>query len=91
MSYDLYLKPRNGSIDRAAFQAFFEQNPLFTIDDTGVTYENEATGTYFSFWWQEIGALDGADDEPESKYPIFFNLNFFSLSSYSFHFVCNSS
>lgn len=83
MSYDLYLKPRNGSIDRAAFHAFFEQNPLFTIDHAEVSYQNDATRTYFSFWWRETGATDGEGSEPESNYPILFNLNFFRPSTFA--------
>ncbi|WP_313927727.1 hypothetical protein [Pseudoxanthomonas sp.] len=83
MSYDLFFKPRNGSLDRAAFHAFFEQNPLFTIGDAEVAYQNDATGTYFSFGWQDIEALEGEDDGPESNYQISFNLNYFRPSTFA--------
>ncbi|PPJ43865.1 MULTISPECIES: hypothetical protein [unclassified Pseudoxanthomonas] len=82
MSYDLYFKPRNGSLDRAAFEAYFAQNPLFQVDDAEVAYQNEATGTYFSFGWQ-IGALQDEDEGAESSYPIGFNLNFFRPSTFA--------
>lgn len=83
MSYDLYFKPRNGSVDRAAFKAFFDQNPLFTVGDTEVAYQNDATGTYFHFGWQDIDAPEVEGEGPESSYQISFNLNFFRPSTFA--------
>lgn len=83
MSYDLYLKPRSGSLARAAFDAHFAENPLFEIGDTEVSYHNEATGTYFSFGWRDIDPSQTEDEEPEPTYPIWFNLNFFRPSTFA--------
>lgn len=83
MSYDLYLKPRSGSLGRAAFDAHFADNPLFDIGETEVTYQNEATGTYFAFGWQDVGSTHAEGEDPESAYPIWFNLNFFRPSTFA--------
>jgi len=83
MSYDLYLKPRSGSLDRATFQAHFEQNSLFEVSDADVAYQNQETGTYFTFGWRDIDAMRAEDEEPEPDYPIWFNLNFFRPSTFA--------
>lgn len=56
---------------------------MFTVGDTEVTYQNDATGMYFSFEWQDIEAPGGEDDGPESSYQISFNLNFFRPSTFA--------
>jgi hypothetical protein len=83
MSYDLFLKPRNGSLDRATFQAHFAQNRMFEIGDAEVAYLNEGTGTYFTFGWREIDETPTEDEEPAPGYPIWFNLNFFRPSTFA--------
>lgn len=83
MSYDLYLKPRNGRLDRLAFQAHFAKNSLFEINDAEAAYQNEDTGTYFTFGWRDVTEKQTEDDEPEPSYPIWFNLNFFRPSSFA--------
>ncbi len=83
MSYDLLLKPRSGLLDRATFQAHFAQNPLFEIGDAGVAYQNEDTGTYFTFDWHDIDAMRSEEPEPEPLFPIWFNLNFFRPSTFA--------
>lgn len=83
MSYDLYLKPRSGVLDRATFEAHFSQNRLFEVGADEVAYQNEATGTYFSFAWRDIDVEDAQGVEPEPSYPIWFNLNFFRPSTFA--------
>ncbi|MDG2519344.1 hypothetical protein [Lysobacter soli] len=83
MSYDLYLRPRNGPLGRAAFEAHFEKSALFEKDGAEVAYHNEATGTYFTFGWRDIDAMRAEGDEPEPDYPILFNINFFRPSSFA--------
>ena len=83
MSYDLFFKPRSGSLNRAAFDSHFAENPLFDIGETEVTYQNEATGTYFAFGWQDVGSTHAEGEDPESAYPIWFNLNFFRPSTFA--------
>jgi hypothetical protein len=83
MSYDLYLKSRNGTLDRATFEAHFSQNRLFEVGADEVAYQNEATGAYFSFAWRDIDVGHAQDPEPELTYPIWFNLNFFRPSTFA--------
>lgn len=87
MSYDLYLKPRQGLLSRERFLAHFESDPLFTVEGDEVVYQNEATGTYFLFSWRALepqpdGSGADADDEAAPDCPIWFNLNFFRPSTF---------
>lgn len=74
MSYDLFMKPRNGSISENEFKSYFSQNPLYEIDMPQAWYNNEDTGVYFLFEFQT-----GTDDDGDgySDYPVALNINYF--------------
>jgi hypothetical protein len=75
MSYDLYLKPRTGSIDAATVLNYFRERPKYTVEGEQAGYENDDTGVQFFF---EIN--HGEPGEPEADYPILFNLAYFRPS-----------
>jgi len=75
MSYDLYLKPRTGSIDQAAVLDYFRKRPNYTVEGEQARYDNEDTGVQFVF---EIN--HGEPDSPVAGYPVLFNLAYFRPS-----------
>lgn len=77
MSYDLYLKPSNDNFSFEDFRGFFEKRRHYQINSQQAWYENEETGAYFSFMFQE------SEPEEEEYYPIAFNLNFFRPSYFA--------
>lgn len=82
MSYDLFLYPEPGITVRA-FAAHFSGRLNYKLDDSGTRalYENENTGTYFSFEYVSPDA-DGdpedqtSDDDARSPH-VAFNMNYF--------------
>lgn len=72
MSYDLFMKPRNGEISRKQFDSYFLGRKNYTLDGSQAWYQNEVTGVYFVFEYQEQ-----ADDDNEEYFPIAFNMNYF--------------
>lgn len=71
ISYDLFLKPRNGPFSSEQFASYFQSRPNYTVEGSQAWYQNEATGVYFVFEFQE------EDDEDETYYPAAFNMNYF--------------
>jgi hypothetical protein len=69
MSYDLYLKPRAGTLGLEQFLDYFRGKRNYELKGKQAWYENQDTGVYFSF------AYSGAT--PENEYPVSFNINFF--------------
>lgn len=75
MSYDLYLKPRTGSIDPATVLNYFRTRPNYTVEGEQAGYENEDTGIQFFF------AINRDEPgEPSAEYPVLFNLAYFRPS-----------
>jgi hypothetical protein len=59
MSYDLYFtKPR---INQEQFTAYFSSRPNYEVSDQQSVYQNEDTGVYFIFDYNEPG-----EDDPDS-------------------------
>lgn len=52
MSYDLFLKPRNGSLSSEQFASYFQSRPNYTVEGSQAWYQNEATGVYLEYWGQ---------------------------------------
>jgi hypothetical protein len=69
MSYDLYLKPRNGRLDAGEFQAYFRDRRNYDCDGNTAVYHCNDTGVYFSFEFDE-------NTPNVSGYPITFNINY---------------
>ena len=85
MSYDLFLKPRNGVIDRTALTQYFANRPGYKTEAGKARYINEETGVYFYFNFAEKPAvdIDQSDDEGPDEtldYPVAFNLNYYQPS-----------
>ncbi|MBV8193021.1 MAG: hypothetical protein JOY64_34215 [Alphaproteobacteria bacterium] len=78
MSYDLYLKPRTGSIDAATVLDYFRRRPKYTVSGEQAGYENEDTGVAFFF-----NINHGEPGEPTADYPVLFNLAYFRPSFFS--------
>ncbi|MBU1310288.1 MAG: hypothetical protein KKE30_12250 [Gammaproteobacteria bacterium] len=72
MSYDLFMKPRNGDFSKRQFDSYFWGRKNYTLDGSQAWYQNEVTGVYFVFEYQEH-----ADDDNEEYFPIAFNMNYF--------------
>lgn len=76
MSYDLFLKNRNGLLDRTSLAAWLEQRPNWKVKLPECFYGNEATGVYFG-----LNVRDGNGDEAsDDEYPIAININYFRPS-----------
>ena len=74
MSYDLYLRPRSGSVLGVnEFAAYFRGRADYALDGEKAFYGNEDTGVYFFF--ERQSASPGDPD-----YPLLFNINFFRPS-----------
>ena len=72
MSYDLFFKSRNGSINQDHFISYFESRQHFKVDMPQAWYQNEDTGVYFVIELQNASEEDG-DQSP----PISLNINYF--------------
>jgi hypothetical protein len=71
MSYDLFLKPKSGEFSKKQFDAYFTSREHYTLEGSQAWYQNEATGVYFVFEYQD------KEDAEEGYYPIVFNMNYF--------------
>ncbi|UXD87263.1 hypothetical protein [Thalassolituus hydrocarboniclasticus] len=71
MSYDLFLKPKSGDLSKQQFDSYFQGRDRYNLEGSQAWYQNDATGVYFVFEYQE-----SEDDEPD-YYPIAFNMNYF--------------
>lgn len=76
MSYDLFLKPKDGKFLEIDFKNYFANRKNYNLEGDQAWYENEETGVYFLFELQEPDDLE----EGEEFYPVAFNMNFFRPS-----------
>jgi hypothetical protein len=71
MSYDLYfLKPK---IKREDFNSYFENRANYQIEEDQAVYQNEDTGVYFIFDYNEKEKID----ENEIAYSIALSINYY--------------
>ena len=70
MSYDLYFT--TPKISRDQFEGYFADNGLYMVKDDEAWYENEDTGVYFHFAYNDQPPAD--DDDIDHS--VMFNLNF---------------
>lgn len=68
MSWDVYLRPRNGDLDKQELITHLLQRKHYSGSEAQAFYENADTGVYFSF--------EPVNDEEFADYPILFNINF---------------
>lgn len=71
MSYDLFLRPKSGGLSREKFSSYFQGRDKYNIEGLQAWYQNEATGVYFVFEYQE------PEDGEADYFPIAFNMNYF--------------
>ena len=71
MSYDLFFKPKSGKFSKEQFDSYFDGREGYAIEGTQAWYQNEATGVYFVFEFQE------QEDDEEDCFPVAFNMNYF--------------
>lgn len=53
MSFDLYFQSKAGSLSFEAFSAYFKGRQNYTLENSGVYYENEQTDVSFTIAYQE--------------------------------------
>lgn len=75
MSYDLHFSPRTGTLDAQQFEDYFRKRPLYQLQGSQAWYQNEDTGVYFVFEFNESG---GEEDQP--GFPVSLNINYFRPS-----------
>ncbi|MBU2713171.1 hypothetical protein [Zooshikella harenae] len=74
MSYDLFMKPKNGDISIEEFESYFQNRKNYSLEGVQAWYQNEETGVYFVFEYQD-------QEEGEDQYfPVTFNMNYFRPS-----------
>lgn len=78
MSYDLFLRPRNGALGKKEFEAYFQDRRFYNTEAGHATYDNDYTGVYFSFKWADSRAY--VEEEGGEFYPVAFNINYFRPS-----------
>ncbi len=81
MSYDLFLKPREGDISFPQLAGYFGSRPGYQRGENEFWYHNGDTGVYFSIYFR--GADAGADIE-RPGFPLHFNMEFYRPSFFAF-------
>jgi hypothetical protein len=71
MSYDLFLKPKVGEFTKEHFVSYFGSRSNYTLEESQAWYQNESTGVYFVFDFQE------EEQDEEAHFPVAFNMNYF--------------
>jgi hypothetical protein len=77
MSYDLYFSPRTGTLDAQQFEDYFRKRPLYKLQGSQAWYQNDDTGVYFSF---DYNQTDDSEEEDQPRFPISLNINYFRPS-----------
>jgi len=77
MSYDLYMRPRVGTVGREQFIAHFKSRAHYERADNQSWYRNKDTGVYFVFEYSDTVTTNAPDlEDPASGHPLSFNINF---------------
>jgi hypothetical protein len=77
MSYDLYMKPRVGTVGRARFLEYFKSRTHYECADDQSWYRNEDTGVYFVFEYSDTVTTNAPDlEDGASSYQLSFNINY---------------
>jgi hypothetical protein len=77
LSYDLYLTSTGDDLTLDRFSQYFASRPNFRVEGNQAWYQNEDTGTYFVFEYDEKGTSNAPDDEDVPLYDCSFNLNYY--------------
>ncbi len=76
MSYDLFFKP-NERLTKEAFESYFSNRNCYRLEKNQAWYENEDTGVYFAFEWNEDDGQGDGDPAAEDPYAASFNVNYY--------------
>lgn len=74
MSYNLYLKPRQGVLSETDFWSYFEGRANYQRQGIQAIYDNENTGVYFDFLF-DLSPLED-DEGPAADCPIMLTVNY---------------
>lgn len=74
MSYDLYFVHPN--FTREQFEGYFAKRPLYRLAEGQAVYQNEDTGVYFSFQYNDPSLCEDEDDDAAAGV-MSFNLNYY--------------
>ena len=77
LSYDLYLVSAGDGLTQDQFTKYFASRPNFRVEGTQAWYQNEDTGTYFVFEYDEKGVGNAPDDDGSPRHRCSFNLNYY--------------
>ncbi len=84
MSYDLFLRPRHGSLSHDRFREYFGARALYQVHGDTAVYQNPDTGIYFTFDYVRPGGDHDPEDPPELlACPLAFNLNYYRPSCFA--------
>ena len=73
MSYDLFFRAPDGVFTRETFGNYFGSRPNYEVNGGQAFYQNDVTGVYFSFDWNDPSTQA---DEGEQSYSVAFNINY---------------
>lgn len=76
MSYELYFKPRNGSLIEDHFHRYFLDRPHCKCEESQAWYDNEDTGVYFQFEFQTTQSIEDDIDESIEHFPVALHVNY---------------
>ena len=81
MSYDLFMKPRLGTVTREEFLRYFASRAHYEDVGDQAWYRNKDTGVYFVFERSDTTPSNAPDSgESEGDLPLSFNINYFRPS-----------
>lgn len=82
MSYDLFLRPRSGSLDGRAVLGWFAGRANYTVLRNEIFYGSDDTGVYFNYTLTPPTEDRGGEKDVEEA-PLAFNMNYFRPSYFA--------
>ena len=77
MSYDLYFRKRNKEkITLDQFNGYFQNRARYKVENEQAFYQNEDTGVYFIFEYNDHSKIDPAES-PADISPVYLSINLF--------------
>jgi hypothetical protein len=79
MSYDLFFRTRGSAtiVTHGEFETYFSGRPHYQVNTSQAWYNNEDTGVYFVFEYdQSVSPDDEESDDDDSLLPISFNMDY---------------
>lgn len=79
MGYDLFFKTKSNNFSKLEFEKYFKARKNYTLDNNQAWYENNKTGVYFAFEFNE----DDSNEYSDEHYQCSFNINYFRPSFFA--------